>query len=160
MAEIYFENEQNKIEFTDEHKKLIEDVIFKTLECENFKEDFIVSVTVTDNENIHIINRDFRSVDRPTDVLSFPVLEFENGELIKNPGDVFEDKILLGDIVLSFERAMEQSIEYGHSFIREIGFLVCHSTLHLLGYDHEQEDERLVMRQKEEHTLNLLNLVR
>ncbi len=159
-AKIYFENEQNIIKLKLKHRSLIKKVIQKTLECEGFDKPSMVSVTVTDNKKIHELNLSARDIDRPTDVLSFPVLEFENGEIVENAGDVYKGKTLLGDIVLSYEKAMEQSIEYGHSFEREVGFLVCHSTLHLLGYDHETEPEREVMRTKEESTLKLLNLVR
>ncbi len=154
------ENEQDKLEFTLEHEKLIKDVIEAALKHECFEHDSFVSITVTDNENIRVINNEQRNIDSATDVLSFPVLEFENGEMIENAGDVFEDKLILGDIVLSLERAKEQSIEFGHSFEREIGYLVCHSVLHLLGYDHENEDEREIMRQKEEATLETLSLTR
>ena len=158
--EIIFENQQDIIEFTDEHFDIIEKVVNKTLESEQFSMDAIVSVTAVDNHEIHILNNEYRGVDRPTDVLSFPVVEFENGKMIENTGDYFEGKLILGDIIFSGEKLKEQSIEYGHSFERELGFLVCHSTLHLLGYDHETEDERLVMREKEEKTMELLNLTR
>ena len=158
--EIIFENQQDIIELCDEHLTIIENVVAKTLELEQFSADTIVSVTAVDNNEIHSLNKEFRGVDRPTDVLSFPVVEFENGKMIENSGDYFEDKLILGDIIFSAEKLKEQSIEYGHSFERELGFLVCHSTLHLLGYDHETEDERQVMRQKEEKTLELLNLTR
>lgn len=158
--EIIFENQQDIIELCDEHLTIIENVVAKTLELEQFSADTIVSVTAVDNKEIHSLNKEFRGVDRPTDVLSFPVVEFENGKMIENSGDYFEDKLILGDIIFSAEKLKEQSIEYGHSFERELGFLVCHSTLHLLGYDHETEDERQVMRQKEEKTLELLNLTR
>jgi len=154
------ENEQDKIEFTKEYEGLITDVIEATLKYEGFNHDCFVSVTVTDNENIREINLEQRNIDSATDVLSFPVLEFEDGKMIENTGDYFEGKIILGDIVLSFERANEQSIEYGHSFEREVGYLVCHSVLHLLGYDHMNEEEREVMRQKEEASLETLSLTR
>lgn len=157
---VYIENEQNKIPFTEEHEKLIERVINAALKCEGFEHSCFVSVTVTDNENIRLINREQRGIDRSTDVLSFPVLEFENGRPVENVGDIFEDKLILGDVVLSLERAFEQSIEYGHSVEREIGYLVCHSVLHLLGYDHETESERALMREKEEETLETISLTR
>ena len=158
--EIVFENQQDIIEITDEHVEIIKKVVEKTLECESFSVDSIVSVTIVDNNEIHSLNNEFRGVDRPTDVLSFPVVEYENGKMIENSGDYFEGKLILGDIILSAEKLKEQSIEYGHSFERELGFLVCHSSLHLLGYDHETDDERQVMREKEEKTMELLNLTR
>ena len=153
-------NEQDKFEFTPKMETLIKDVIAQALKQENFTEDSYVAVTLTDNENIREINNEQRGIDRATDVLSFPVLEFEDGEMLAGVGDYFEDKLILGDIVLSLERAEEQRIEFGHSFEREVGYLVCNSVLHLLGYDHENEDEREVMRTKEENTLEVLALTR
>ena len=85
---------------------------------------------------------------------------FEDGEMMAGVGDYIEDKLILGDVVLSLERAMTQSEEFGHSFLRETGYLVCHSILHLLGYDHETEEEREIMRAKEEETLEKLSLTR
>jgi len=154
------ENEQDKKEFTSVHEKLISDVIEATLKHESFMHDCFVSVTLVDNESIREINFEQRNIDSATDVLSFPVLEFEDGKMIENTGDYFEGKLILGDIVVSLERAMEQSIEYGHSYERELGYLVCHSVLHLLGYDHEDEEEREIMRQKEEASLEMLSLTR
>lgn len=159
--ELYIENEQDIIDFDDKLEQLVSDVVKMSLECENFDKACYVSVTVTDNEDIHQINLEHRGIDRPTDVLSFPVLEFDDdGNMVDDSGDYYEGWLILGDIVLSAERAREQSIEYGHSLEREVGFLVCHSVLHLLGYDHETEDERAVMRVKEEATLEKLGLTR
>lgn len=153
-------NEQEKLEITEEIEEIISKVVLATLDSEDFEEDCYVAVTITDNENIRMINNEQRAIDSATDVLSFPVLEFEDGQMLAGVGDYFEDKLILGDIVLSAERAKEQSIEFGHSFEREVGYLVCHSVLHLLGYDHENEDEREVMRVKEEETLEKLSLKR
>lgn len=157
---IDIQNEQDKFEYTPHMEKLIEDVISEALKQENFTEDAFVSVTLTDNESIREINNEQRGIDSATDVLSFPVLEFEDGQMLAGVGDYYEDKLILGDIVLSLERAEEQRIEFGHSFDREMGYLICHSVLHLLGYDHEDESEREVMRCKEENTLNVLSLTR
>ncbi len=157
---VYFENEQEKLPFGTEDEILMKKVIDATLEYEKFAKDSFVGVTVTDNERIREINSEQRNIDSATDVLSFPVLEFENGQPLENVGDYFEGRLILGDIVLSYERAKEQSEEFGHSFEREVGYLVCHSVLHLLGYDHENEDERAVMREKEESVMNLLSLTR
>ncbi len=153
-------NEQEIIEITEEIEDIISRVILKTLDLEDFSEDCYVAVTITDDENIKLINNDQRGIDSSTDVLSFPVLEFEDGEMLAGVGDYFEDKLILGDIVLSAERAKQQSEQFGHSFEREVGYLVCHSVLHLLGYDHENEEEREVMRAKEEETLEHLSLKR
>ena len=153
-------NEQDKLEITEQIEEIISSVVLKTLDLEDFTEDCYVAVTITDNENIRIINNEQRGIDSATDVLSFPVLEFEDGQMLAGVGDYFEDKLILGDIVLSAERAKQQSEEFGHSFEREVGYLTCHSVLHLLGYDHENEDEREVMRAKEEETLEKLSLKR
>lgn len=153
-------NEQDKLEITEQIEEIISSVVLKTLDLEDFTEDCYVAVTITDNENIKIINNEQRGIDSATDVLSFPVLEFEDGQMLAGVGDYFEDKLILGDIVLSAERAKQQSEEFGHSFEREVGYLTCHSVLHLLGYDHENEDEREVMRAKEEETLEKLSLKR
>lgn len=158
--ELIFENEQEIIDITADVEQLVKSVVNKTLESECFTNDCIVSVTIVDNEQIHSLNKEFRNIDRPTDVLSFPVLEFEDGKIIQNSGDYFEGKLILGDVILSAEKALEQSKDFGHSFMRETGFLVCHSILHLLGYDHETEEERIVMRHKEESVMQLLNLTR
>lgn len=150
---IYFSNEQERIKVTYALKILIRSAIVKTLELENFGQNAQVSVTFTDNEGIHEINRKFRNIDRPTDVLSFPLL---------GDDDLPDDKIFavpLGDIVLSLERAKEQAEEFGHSFEREVAFLTAHSTLHLLGYDHEtSEDDECQMRAKQNKIMEALGL--
>ncbi len=104
-----------------------------------------VSVLITDNENIRLLNHDFRQIDRETDVLSFPMED---------------DERLLGDIVISLEKAYAQAAEYGHTPAREIGFLTVHSILHLYGYDHMEEEERKKMRKMEEKILTAIGLVR
>lgn len=150
---IYFSNEQDKIKVTYAVKILIRSAITQTLALENFDRNTQVSVTFVDNEGIHEINRKFRNIDRPTDVLSFPLL---------GDDDLPDDKLFsvpLGDIVLSLERAKEQAMEFGHSFEREVAFLTAHSVLHLLGYDHEtgEEDEK-IMRKKQNEIMEALGL--
>lgn len=157
---IYTENEQSIIKADETLGKLVEDVAKKTLEYEHVDGEVDINVLYVDNDSIREINREQRNIDRETDVLSFPMLEFEDGKMITSEADFYEGALILGDIVLSLEKAKSQSEEYGHSFEREVGFLVCHSVLHLLGYDHETEEERSVMRQKEEAVLKLLNLTR
>ena len=128
----------------------------EALRYEEFDEDCEISVSIVDNEEIREINRQFRSIDRATDVLSFPMAE--NGEY-----DVDEDNgcKILGDIVISMERAMEQAELYGHSLQREVAYLTVHSMLHLLGYDHESSGlEAVRMREKEEAVLMQLGLPR
>ena len=107
------------------------------LEFMGFIRDCDISVTVTDNVHIHELNREYRGVDRPTDVLSFPMYSFTDDDMPEEG----PAPIVLGDIVISAERAKEQAVEYGHSFQREISFLTVHSVLHLLGYDHEVSEE-------------------
>lgn len=157
---IYIENEQEKFEVTSQMEKLIESVAKKALEYEKVEGETDVNVLLCDNAAIKEINSEQRNIDRETDVLSFPMLDFVNGEMLAGDADYYEGALILGDIVLSLEKAKAQSEEYGHSFEREIGFLVCHSMLHLLGYDHETDEDREVMRKKEEEVLSLLNLVR
>ncbi len=137
---IYFENDQEKISLTYKTKMLVREAIEATLDEVQYGNPCEVSVTFTDNEGIHELNKKFRGVDRPTDVLSFPLFDYE-GESEEPPVD--ELMGILGDIVISLEQAEAQAKEYGHSFEREVAFLSAHSMLHLLGYDHEtgEEDE-------------------
>ena len=130
---IYCENSSGE-KVTYKLKMLVRKAILTTLEYEGADTGCEVSVTFTDNEGIHAINKEYRNIDRPTDVLSFPQINYDEGEELME-GD------MLGDIVLSLERAREQAEEFGHSFERECAFLCAHSTLHLLGYDHELSDE-------------------
>lgn len=153
MTRIIIENEQDGIEISREILDTISTVIEETLAYEDCDFDAEVSVTIVDNEEIREINRDNRDIDAPTDVLSFPMLYFdENGDIIDSDFDMEGDYILLGDIVISAERADEQAKEFGHSFRREIAFLTVHSMLHLLGYDHvdDPEGERIMFKKQEE----------
>jgi probable rRNA maturation factor len=111
---------------------------------------FEVNVTVCDDETISGINKEHRNIDRPTDVLSFPFFDF----------DTPEQTVLLGDIIISRDTAYRQAEEYGHSPKREFCFLAAHSTLHLLGYDHETDDERVVMEAKQREILDKLGIKR
>ncbi len=137
------------------NEELINSVIAESLRYEGVSDNCEVSVTIVDNDEIHSINLKHRGIDRPTDVLSFPLINFEK-ETLPNDGS----KIYLGDIIISIEKAEEQAKEYGHSLDREIGFLTAHSMLHLLGYDHMVEDEEKIMFKKQEEILNNLNLRR
>ncbi len=152
---IYFTNEQDKHKVTYALKMLIRTTILETLSQEGFEQSSEVSVTFTDNEGIRALNRRFRNIDRPTDVLSFPMLDGSDEPMPHDMGF----NVSLGDIVLSLERAKEQSEEFGHSFEREVSFLTAHSALHLLGYDHEtgEEDER-EMREKQNRIMEALGL--
>ena len=136
---ILYSNEQDKYKAGFKLKNIIKTAVKGALKHENFGYDTEVSVVFTDNEKIRELNREHRNKDSATDVLSFPMYDFINGEEILD-GETAE----LGDIVISLERAGEQAEEFGHSFKREVAFLTVHSVLHLLGYDHElsEEDEK------------------
>ena len=135
---IYFQNDQKKHRIHYQLQMLIRRTILETLDYEGMENDVEVSVTFVDDEGIRELNNRFRKLDKPTDVLSFPLLDYE-GE----SEEPFFDELCnnLGDIVISLERAMAQANEFGHSFEREVAFLTAHSMLHLLGYDHELSDE-------------------
>jgi len=109
----------------------------------NFSQASFVSVSFTDDDNIHVINKENREIDKATDVLSFPYLDFENGKYVGDPEgvEVNDSIITFGDIIISMDTAIRQADEYGHSKQREIAFLVCHSMLHLYGYDHMTDEE-------------------
>jgi probable rRNA maturation factor len=164
MIKVYIENEQDETEISKEIEECITKVASAVMEYEECNFDAEVDVTITDNENIRALNKAYRDKDSATDVLSFPILEFdEDGNIINSEfdEDMDSESILLGDIVISAQRAMEQAKEYGHDFTREIGFLTAHSMLHLLGYDHETSDEDAkIMHKKEEDILNSLNITR
>lgn len=162
MTRIIIENEQDEIKISNEIEEIIKTVIDASLDYENCDFDAEVSVTIVNNEAIREINRETRDIDRPTDVLSFPMLYFdENGDIIDSDYDMDGDVLVLGDIVISAERAKEQAEEFGHSFRREIAFLTVHSMLHLLGYDHvdDPEGEKIMFR-KQEEILDKLGITR
>lgn len=134
---------------------LLNNAITETIHLSGGRSEAEVSLMLVDDQRIHALNLEYRGVDRPTDVLSFALQE----EMDEEPDFEFEDE-MLGDIVISVERAREQAEEYGHSFEREIVYLAVHGTLHLLGYDHEEEDDKLKMRNKEEEVMTKLGLER
>ena len=117
--------------------------------------DAEVSVTLTDDAHIHVLNRDYRGVDRPTDVLSFALTESKEPAIIDAPCGV-----VLGDLVISLERVAAQAEEYGHSVLRELSFLTVHGMLHLLGYDHIEEEDRLEMEEEQRHVMDVLGIAR
>ena len=163
---ILVENEVNR-ELDFDYEEVIEAVINKTLETENCPYETEVNVLLTGNGEIHTANKEFRGIDRPTDVLSFPMVDYEfpsdfscvdkNPESYLNPET---DELLLGDIMISVDKVYEQADEYGHSRKREFAFLIAHSMLHLLGYDHIDEAERKVMEVKQEAILDALGITR
>ncbi len=162
MIDLIIENEQDKEEWTPELEKTVTDVCNAVLGMEECDFNAEISLTLVDNEAIREINREQRNIDRATDVLSFPMLEFdENGDCLDAEYEMDGDMVVLGDIVISMERAREQSQEYGHSFRREIAFLTAHSMLHLLGYDHVDDPiGEKIMFEKQDRVLNGLGITR
>lgn len=151
----YLDIEENK-----DYESTIEKVIRKCFEEEKLLESKLyISITLTNPENIRKFNNEYRNIDKETDVLSFPM--FEKTELdnkIKEENFEYED--VLGDIVISIERVEEQAKEYGHSFERELSYMLVHGFYHLMGYDHIEEEDKKIMRPKEEYILDLLNITR
>ena len=144
----------------DEERELedkIKEVVRAALETENAKCDVNLSVVITDNENIREINKEQREIDSPTDVLSFPGYEKEEWEELK---EFKNETVYIGDIVVSKERVVEQASEYETGFEREFCYLIAHGMLHLMGYDHMVETDKMIMREKEEEVMKKLNLER
>ena len=156
LLKIYFENEQELLPVTYKLKILLRRAIEATLDYEQFFNSCEVSMTFTDNAGIKELNRRFREIDRETDVLSFPLFDYE-GEADEPVLDEIRNN--LGDIVISLEKARAQAEEYGHSYEREVAFLCVHSMLHLLGYDHERgEADDLDTRHRQSEIMKLLGL--
>ena len=150
-------NEQDKFPVTEELTELLRRAAAETLDAEGIDFDCEFSITYTDNAGIRALNREYRNKDSATDVLSFPMFDPETEEIEALDGQ----PAVLGDIVISLERAAEQAELYGHSFEREVAFLCVHSVLHLLGYDHETSPlEERIMREKEEAVLKELGISR
>lgn len=156
MNRVLFSNIQKSDVIDKDVRSLLRKVINYTLKSESFDKEAEISVTFCDNEYIKNLNREFRNIDRETDVLSFPMYDFSEDDFIPE-----DEKIELGDIVISVEKALEQSKEYNHSIERELAFLTVHSMLHLLGYDHEisKSDEK-VMFDKQDIILKELGINR
>ncbi len=153
---VVIDNKQKAVKIPTGVRLLIRRCCHAVLELEGFEGSAEVDVSLVDNEQIRIINREQRDIDMPTDVLSFPL--GENGVYDKNPAT---GAYMLGDIVISLERAEAQAEEYGHTFQREVGYLTVHSMLHLLGYDHVDGGlEAVHMREKEEAVMLSVGLPR
>ncbi len=165
---IYMDDRQSLISVEKDLEENIKEIIDYALKEEQVLIPYEVSLIFVDNEAIREINSDTRGIDRATDVLSFPMLDYDEKKVFKECYlehefsiiDLIEGNLVLGDIVLSLERAKEQSEEFGHSFIREVCYLVTHSILHLLGYDHMEDDDKVIMRAREEEILSKFNIER
>jgi len=153
--EILFENKTD-YNFDKSQTDILNNVIEEALRYENFPNNVEISVTIVTNEEIQKINSKYRGIDNPTDVLSFPMIDFEGGE----KANASEKTIILGDIVISIEKALVQAKEYNHSIERELGFLTAHSMLHLMGYDHMDAESEEIMFSKQKKILNNIELKR
>ena len=163
---IDFENESGK-DLGIELYEIAESVISTALDYMDCPYESQVSLLITDNEEIHKMNLQHRQIDAPTDVLSFPMVTYETpGDfsiLEEDGADCFEPdsgELMLGDIVISADKVLEQSAEYGHSVKREYAFLIAHSMLHLMGYDHMTEEDAADMERLQEEILKQLNILR
>lgn len=158
---------ETEIKIQLDYETIISKVVDKALDLENCPYEIELNVILTDNNEIREINREYREIDAPTDVLSFPMIDYET------PGDFSildeEDnesfnpetgELLLGDIIISVEKVKEQAAEFGHSEERELAFLTAHSMMHLFGYDHMEDEERIVMEEKQRQVLEALNIYR
>ncbi len=142
------------------YEEIIRDVVNESLDYEKCPYEAEVNVILTDNQAIQEINREHRQIDAPTDVLSFPMVDYEAPSDFDHVEDSVEDyfnpetgELMLGDIVISVDKVEEQAEKYGHSQTRELAFLVAHSMLHLCGYDHMEEEERLLMEARQNEIL-------
>ena len=162
---LYIETEGN-ISFSFDAREIAETVVEASLEYVQFPYEAEVNLLITHDEEIREMNREHRGIDRATDVLSFPMLEFERpGDFTgidEEMSDVFDPEsgeLMLGDIVISADKVIAQAEEYGHSPKREYAFLIAHSMLHLCGYDHMEADERKVMEQKQREIMEKINIL-
>lgn len=156
MFEIQYVDIPEKKEYESIIKKVLKEC-FKIENLTNSK--MIINVILTTSENIKKYNKEYRNIDKETDVLSFPIFEKDEiEEKIKN--NDFKTVDILGDMIISIPKVIEQAKEYGHGFERELAYMVVHSFYHLLGYDHINEEDKIIMREKEEVVLNKLKITR
>ena len=162
---IYLENEEGP-ELDLDYMEIGNLVTEGVLDYENCPYESQVELLLTNNAEIQRINNEFRGIDRPTDVLSFPMIPFETPadySIVEDKDEFFDldtDELILGDVMISVEKVYAQAEEYGHSVEREFSFLFAHSMLHLLGYDHMEDEERLVMEEKQRNILDNLGITR
>jgi len=163
----FFVENETEITFDFDIEKIVESVVLEVLDSEGCPYESQVNVLLTDNEGIRMFNKEYRNMDKETDVLSFPNLDFDEPGFYEvdeeAEADYFDPEngeLILGDIIISVDKVKEQSESYGHSTKREFAFLVAHSMLHLAGYDHMEPDEAKVMESKQEAVLQKLNITR
>ena len=154
--------------FDFDYEEAAKSIIEQALDYLKCPYEVQLNLTLTDNEGIHVINKEYRQIDRPTDVLSFPLVDYPEPnvfpddleEMAEDYFDLDTGELMLGDIIISVEKCKEQAKEYGHSELREYSFLIVHSMLHLFGYDHMEDDERLVMEEKQREILDKAGILR
>lgn len=163
----FFIEEECDVPFSFDYKKMAEDIVSFCLSYVDFPYEAEVNLTLTDNNGIWEINREHRNVDRPTDVLSFPMLSYEKAGIFDFLDEECDDdfnpdtgEALLGDIVISVDKVLEQAQNYGHSIEREYAFLIVHSMLHLFGYDHMEPEDAEIMEAKQRLILEELQIFR
>lgn len=162
---ILFE-ENTKVDFDFDYNEVATKVVLEALSYEGFNKDAQISITIVDSDEIKAINKEFRNIDKPTDVLSFPLIDFSidhNYEISEDSLDCIDPEngeVMLGDIVLCIDKIKSQALEYNHSVLREYAFLIAHSMLHLLGYDHMVENEAKDMERRQEEILKSLGICR
>jgi len=158
-VEITVNNLQRKVRLPQNYEEAVQECVREVCSMEGVRQEYEVGITIMDDEGIRLLNRDYRGIDTPTDVLSFSVLDRgEDEPAVFGEGD--EELLILGDIVISAERVEKQAEEYGHSTLRELCFLVVHGMLHLLGYDHEDKETEEIMFVKQRQVLESVNITR
>lgn len=163
----YFIENETEVTFDFDVNEIVKLVVDEVVDMENCPYEAQINVLLTDNEGIRYFNKEYRDIDRETDVLSFPNVDFEEPGIFDIDEDAEADyfdpesgELILGDIIISVDKVMEQAQNYGHSRLREFAFLVAHSMLHLSGYDHVEPEEAKVMEAKQEAVLKKLNITR
>jgi len=160
---VLIDNRQELIEVDEKLEVFVQKTVNAVLAYEENEENYEVSISFVNDEEIQDLNKEYRGIDNATDVLSFPMMEFEDEDENIETGEAFEyieEELPLGDIVISMDRAKAQAEEYGHSFERELAFLLVHGMLHLLGYDHDEEKDEKVMLKAQEEILEILKISR
>ena len=160
---LYIDDRQEKIKPTEELIDKIKATIDFALKEEGVKIPYQISLLFVDNEEIREINKEFRNIDKETDVLSFPIFEKKDIDMLRKNDEVVDKNMpqdVLGDIIISVKKVEEQAEEYGHSIERELAYMIVHGFYHLMGYDHMNDEDKKAMREKEEKVLKSLDIVR
>ncbi len=157
---VLIDDRQSFLEMDDALQELIERAAQAVMEYEECDENFEISVSFVEDEEMQLLNSQYRGIDSTTDVLSFPIMDFDDSEPVGSVEDFIDEELVLGDIVISTSRAAEQAVEYGHSIERELTFLMVHGMLHLMGEDHDTPEKEAVMFGKQDEILEKLGIKR